>query len=53
MKCIIALSYVKMIHIHPPYRQEYDGHYLKIMSFNRDLSKEEYEEFNAFLTYKA
>lgn len=36
-------------HIHPPYRQEYDGHNLKIMSFNRDLSKEEYEEFNAFL----
>ena len=36
-------------HIHPPYRQEYDGHNLKIMSFNRDLSKEEYDEFNEFL----
>lgn len=36
-------------HIHPPYRQEYDGHNLKIMSFNRDWSKEEYEEFNTFL----
>lgn len=36
-------------HIHPPYRKEYDGHNLKIMSFNRDLSKEEYEKFNSFL----
>lgn len=39
-------------HIHPPYRQEYDGHYLKVLSFNRDLSKEEYEEFNTFLKTK-
>ena len=38
--------------IHPPYRQEYDGHYLKVLSFNRDLSKEEYEEFNTFLKTK-
>lgn len=39
-------------HIHPPYRQEYDGHYLKVLSFYRDLSKEEYEEFNTFLKTK-
>lgn len=36
-------------HIHPPYRKEYNGHYLKIMSFNKDLSQEEYNEFNSFL----
>ncbi|WP_297635974.1 GNAT family N-acetyltransferase [uncultured Clostridium sp.] len=36
-------------HIHPPYRKEYQGHKLKIMSFNENLSKEEYEEFNRYL----
>ncbi|GAA0068169.1 MAG: GNAT family N-acetyltransferase [Clostridium perfringens] len=39
-------------HIHPPYRNGYEGHNLKIMSFNRDLSKEEYDEFNVFLKTK-
>lgn len=39
-------------HIHPPYRQEYNGHYLKVLSFNRDLSKYEYDEFNTFLKTK-
>lgn len=39
-------------HIHPPYRKEYNGHKLKIMSFNRDLSKEEYNQFNVFLKTK-
>ncbi|MCC3868486.1 GNAT family N-acetyltransferase [Terrisporobacter mayombei] len=36
-------------HIHPPYRKDYKGHKLKIMSFNRDLSKDEYNVFNVFL----
>ncbi|MGL5416344.1 MAG: GNAT family N-acetyltransferase [Clostridium sp.] len=36
-------------HIHPPYRKEYKGHKLKIMSFNKDLSQKEYEEFNKYL----
>lgn len=36
-------------HIHPPYRKEYKGHKLKIMSFNRNLSEDEYNEFNVFL----
>lgn len=36
-------------HVHPPYRKGYNGHNLKIMSFNRDLSKDEYDEFNSFL----
>lgn len=39
-------------HIHPPYRKGYEGHNLKIMSFNRDLSKEEYDAFNVFLKTK-
>lgn len=39
-------------HIHPPYRKGYEGHNLKIMSFNRDLYKEEYDEFNVFLKTK-
>lgn len=33
-------------HIHPPYRRGYEGHNLKIMSYNRGLSTEEYEQFN-------
>lgn len=36
-------------HIHPPYRKEYKGHKLKIMSFNRNLSEDEYNKFNVFL----
>lgn len=39
-------------HIHPPYRKDYKGHKLKVMSFNRDLSKEEYDKFNIFLKDK-
>lgn len=36
-------------HIHPPYRKEYEGHSLKVMSYNKDLSEEEYYIFNEFL----
>ena len=36
-------------HIHPPYRKEYDGHRLKVMSFPRELSETEYENFASFL----
>ncbi len=36
-------------HIHPPYRKEYKGHKLKIMTFNRNLSEDEYNKFNVFL----
>lgn len=36
-------------HIHPPYRLGYEGHKLKVLSFNRELSKSEYYEFNDFL----
>ncbi len=36
-------------HIHPPYRKGYEGHTLKVMSFNKDLSDEEYHMFNKFL----
>ncbi|WP_291564018.1 MULTISPECIES: GNAT family N-acetyltransferase [unclassified Clostridium] len=36
-------------HIHPPYRKEYKGHKLKIMSFNKNLSEDEYNKFNVFL----
>jgi hypothetical protein len=39
-------------HIHPPYRKIYKGHSLKIMSFNRELLKEEYDTFNKFLKYE-
>ena len=39
-------------HIHPPYRNGYEGHNLKIMNFDRDLSNEEYDEFNVFLKTK-
>ncbi|MGL5316183.1 MAG: GNAT family N-acetyltransferase, partial [Peptostreptococcaceae bacterium] len=45
----IGFKLQKFEHIHPPYRHGYDGHNLKIMSYNRDLSEEEYEEFNIFL----
>lgn len=38
-------------HIHPPYRKEFDGHSLKIMSFGRDLLGEEYDKFDEFLKY--
>lgn len=36
-------------HIHPPYRRDYKGHKLKVMSFNRNLSEDEYNTFNVFL----
>lgn len=36
-------------HIHPPYRKDYNGHKLKVMSFNRNLSEDEYNTFNVFL----
>ncbi|SCH69527.1 MULTISPECIES: hypothetical protein [unclassified Romboutsia] len=36
-------------HIHPPYRKKYDGHRLKVMSFDKNLSKVEYDEFCIFL----
>ena len=36
-------------HIHPPYRKNYTGHKLKMMSFNKDLSIDEYNNFNNFL----
>lgn len=36
-------------HIHPPYRKGYEGHRLKVMSFNENLSKDKYENFNIFL----
>ncbi len=39
----------KLEHIHPPYRKGYEGHTLKVMSFNKDLSDEEYHMFNKFL----
>lgn len=36
-------------HIHPPYRKNYSGHKLNIMSFNKNLSLYEYTKFNNFL----
>lgn len=36
-------------HIHPPYRKEYEGHSLKIMSYNKNISEDEYSYFNVFL----
>lgn len=36
-------------HIHPPYRTEYKGHKLKIMSYNKTLTNDEYDYFNSFL----
>ena len=39
----------KFNHVHPPYRKEYEGHNLKMMSFGKDLSQEEYDKFNDFL----
>lgn len=36
-------------HIHPPYRRDYKGHKLKVMSLNRNLSEDEYNTFNVFL----
>lgn len=39
-------------HIHPPYRKNYQGHNLKIMSHKKDLSYDEYNHFNDFLKNK-
>lgn len=36
-------------HIHPPYREGYKGHALKIMSYNKALLNDEYNYFNNFL----
>lgn len=36
-------------HVHPPYREAYKGHSLKIMSFEKDLTQKEYDQFNMFL----
>lgn len=36
-------------HIHPPYRRGYEGHHLKVLSYNKDLSSGEYHMFNTFL----
>lgn len=36
-------------HVHPPYRKEFKGHKLKVMSYNKNLSLNEYNNFNDFL----
>lgn len=36
-------------HIHPPYRKNYNGHKLKVMSFNKTLSQDEFNKFSIFL----
>ena len=36
-------------HIHPPYREGYEGHELTVMSYPRKLTAGEYEAFNTYL----
>lgn len=36
-------------HIHPPYRQQFTGHRLEVMSSGRELSVEEYNDFAFYL----
>lgn len=36
-------------HIHPPYRRKYNGHSLKVLSFQSRLGVLEYSNFNIFL----
>lgn len=36
-------------HVHPPYRKEYEGHKLKILSFKGTIDKIELDTFNLFL----
>ncbi|MBC5995176.1 GNAT family N-acetyltransferase [Romboutsia ilealis] len=36
-------------HVHPPYRKGYEGHSLKVMCYNKNLEKYEYDVFNEFL----
>ncbi|EGT3615749.1 GNAT family N-acetyltransferase [Clostridium perfringens] len=36
-------------HVHPSYRKECKSHSLKIMTFNEDISKEDYDTFNKLL----
>ncbi|ELC8442467.1 GNAT family N-acetyltransferase [Clostridium perfringens] len=36
-------------HIHPSYRKECKSHSLKIMTFNENISKEDYDNFNNLL----
>lgn len=36
-------------HVHPPYRQGYTGHPLKVLSFSQDISPITYNLFNTYL----
>ena len=36
-------------HVHPPYRQGYHGHDLKILSYGQTISDETFKEFNHYL----
>lgn len=36
-------------HVHPPYRKDFEGHKLKVLSYNTDLNLKEYNDFNDFL----
>lgn len=36
-------------HVHPPYRKGFDGHSLKVLSFNKYIDNIEFETFNLFL----
>lgn len=37
-------------HVHPPYRSDYRGHELLVLSYKKELTDEDYEVFNYFLT---
>ena len=39
-------------HVHPPYRAEYAGHALFVMSYPQPLSLAAYHSFNEYLRYK-
>ncbi len=39
-------------HIHPPYREEYKGHELVIMSSGAKISEEKYSDFARYLTLR-
>lgn len=36
-------------HVHPPYRKEYNGHKLKVLSFKKAIDNIEFDTFNLFL----
>ena len=36
-------------HIHPPYRSEYEGHRLVVMTYPAAISENEYKNFNSYL----